>query len=125
MKWTKVEISTTCEAVDLMYIMLDDLGIEGIQIEDNVPITEEEKVAMQEIDEIIKSAGLKLKIPSNVKKLAGKIGRGIDRIDTNNTRSIENAINATKRKDIKSILYYKHTERLLLIRSGLFFIETQ
>ena len=46
MKWTKVEISTTCEAVDLMYIMLDDLGIEGIQIEDNVPITEEEKEAM-------------------------------------------------------------------------------
>lgn len=46
MKWTKVEISTTCEAVDLMYIILDDLGIEGIQIEDNVPITEEEKEAM-------------------------------------------------------------------------------
>lgn len=46
MKWTKVEISTTCEAIDLIYIMLDDLGIEGIQIEDNVPITEEEKEAM-------------------------------------------------------------------------------
>lgn len=46
MKWTKVEISTTCEAVDLIYIMLDDLGIEGIQIEDNVPITEEEKESM-------------------------------------------------------------------------------
>ena len=41
MKWTKVEIKTVTEAVDLIYVMLDDLGIEGIQIEDNVPITEE------------------------------------------------------------------------------------
>lgn len=46
MKWTKIEINTTSEAVDLIYVMLDDLGIEGIQIEDNVPITEEEKEAM-------------------------------------------------------------------------------
>ena len=46
MKWTKVEIKTVTEAVDLIYVMLDDLGIEGIQIEDNVPITEEEKEAM-------------------------------------------------------------------------------
>lgn len=46
MKWTKVEIFTTTEAVDLIYVMLDDLGIEGIQIEDNIPITEEEKEAM-------------------------------------------------------------------------------
>lgn len=46
MKWTKVEIKTVNEAVDLIYVMLDDLGIEGIQIEDNVPITQEEKEAM-------------------------------------------------------------------------------
>ena len=46
MKWTKIEINTTSEAVDLIYVMLDDLGIEGIQIEDNIPITEEEKEAM-------------------------------------------------------------------------------
>ena len=32
MKWTKVEIDTITEAVDLIYVMLDDLGIEGIQI---------------------------------------------------------------------------------------------
>lgn len=46
MKWTKVEIKTVNEAVDLIYVMLDDFGIEGIQIEDNIPITEEEKEAM-------------------------------------------------------------------------------
>ena len=28
MKWTKIEINTTSEAVDLIYVMLDDLGIE-------------------------------------------------------------------------------------------------
>ncbi|MBE5935099.1 MAG: 50S ribosomal protein L11 methyltransferase [Lachnospiraceae bacterium] len=46
MKWTKVEIITTTEAVDLIYVMLDDLGIEGIQIEDNIPLTQEEKDMM-------------------------------------------------------------------------------
>ena len=46
MKWTKVEIDTITQAVDLIYVMLDDLGIEGIQIEDNVPLTEEEKKMM-------------------------------------------------------------------------------
>ena len=46
MKWTKVEINTTTEAVDLIYVMLDDLGIEGIQIEDNIPLTQEEKESM-------------------------------------------------------------------------------
>lgn len=46
MKWTKVEIDTITEAVDLIYVMLDDLGIEGIQIEDNIPLTEEEKEMM-------------------------------------------------------------------------------
>ena len=46
MKWTKVEIGTITEAVDLIYVMLDDLGIEGIQIEDNIPLTEEEKEMM-------------------------------------------------------------------------------
>lgn len=46
MKWTKLTLSTMAEAVDLVSNMLNELGIEGIEIIDNVPITEEEKKAM-------------------------------------------------------------------------------
>ena len=43
MKWMKVTIDTLTDAVDIISSMLSDLGIEGIEIEDNVPLTEEEK----------------------------------------------------------------------------------
>lgn len=46
MKWTKFTINTTTEAVDLISNMLAELEIEGIEIEDNIPITEEEKKIM-------------------------------------------------------------------------------
>ena len=34
MKWKKFTLTTTTEAVDLISSMLDDLGVEGIEIED-------------------------------------------------------------------------------------------
>ena len=37
MKWKKFTLTTTTEAVDLISGMFDDIGIEGIEIEDNVP----------------------------------------------------------------------------------------
>ncbi len=46
MKWTKFTLDTTTEAVDLVSDMLNDLGIAGIEISDNVPITEEERKQM-------------------------------------------------------------------------------
>lgn len=46
MKWTKLSLKTTTQAVDLVSNMLNDLGIDGIQIEDNISITEEEKKEM-------------------------------------------------------------------------------
>ncbi|MBE5954440.1 MAG: 50S ribosomal protein L11 methyltransferase [Lachnospiraceae bacterium] len=46
MVWTKLTIDTTVEVVDILSAFLDDLGVEGIMIEDNVPLTEEEKQAM-------------------------------------------------------------------------------
>lgn len=46
LKWTKFSLETTTQAVDLVSNMLDELGIEGIEIEDKVPITEEEKKEM-------------------------------------------------------------------------------
>lgn len=46
MMWTKLTIDTTCEAVDLLSAFLDEKGVEGIMIEDNVPLTDEDKEAM-------------------------------------------------------------------------------
>ena len=46
MKWTKLTLSTMAEAVDLVSNMLNELGIEGIEVVDNVPITEHERKAM-------------------------------------------------------------------------------
>lgn len=46
MKYRKISIETTTEAVDYISAMMDELGLEGIQIEDKVPLTQEEKEAM-------------------------------------------------------------------------------
>lgn len=40
MKWNKYSLKTTTEAVDLVSNMLMELGIEGIEIEDNVQLSE-------------------------------------------------------------------------------------
>lgn len=46
MKWTKFSLETTTEAVDLISSMLYDIGIEGIEIEDKTPLSEEDKKKM-------------------------------------------------------------------------------
>lgn len=46
MKWNKLSLETTCEAVDLVSNMLEELGVDGIEIEDKVQLTEEEKNKM-------------------------------------------------------------------------------
>ena len=46
MKWKKLTILTTTDALDYMGAIADELGLEGFEIEDNVPLTEEEKNSM-------------------------------------------------------------------------------
>lgn len=46
MKWKKFTLTTTVEAEDLISSMLDEIGIEGIEIEDKVPLTEKETKGM-------------------------------------------------------------------------------
>lgn len=46
MKWMKVSVKTTTDAVDFISSLFDELGLEGIQIEDNVPLSQEDKEAM-------------------------------------------------------------------------------
>lgn len=46
MKWSKFTLETTTEAVDLISNLFDEIGIEGIEIEDNIPLTEAETKGM-------------------------------------------------------------------------------
>lgn len=46
MKWDKYTIATTTAAEDVIGAMLAELGIEGIEIENNVPLTEKEADGM-------------------------------------------------------------------------------
>lgn len=46
MKWVKVRIKTITEAEDIIVSTLYDIGLEGAQIEDNVPLTALEKEQM-------------------------------------------------------------------------------
>lgn len=46
MKWNKYTIDTTTAAEDIISAMLAELGIEGVEIENNVPLTDEEAGGM-------------------------------------------------------------------------------
>lgn len=46
MKWNMFRLKTTAEAEDIISSMLADLGVEGVQIEDKVPLTAEDKEQM-------------------------------------------------------------------------------
>ena len=46
MKWNQFRLTTTTEAEDIVSSMLMDLGIEGVQIEDKVPLTPADKEQM-------------------------------------------------------------------------------
>ena len=46
MKWSKFTLTTTTAAVDLVSSLLDEIGIEGIEIEDKIPLTEAETKGM-------------------------------------------------------------------------------
>ena len=45
MKWNKYRLKTTTQASDFVCSILIDLGITGMEVEDNIQLTEEEKKA--------------------------------------------------------------------------------
>lgn len=45
-KWTRVTIETTTEATDMLSYVLSEYGVEGIEIEDKIPLSEDDKKAM-------------------------------------------------------------------------------
>lgn len=46
MKWIKITVETTTEATDMLSYLLDEIDVEGIEIEDKIPLTDEDKKAM-------------------------------------------------------------------------------
>ena len=46
MKWNQFRLKTTTDAEDIVSSMLADLGIEGVQIEDKIPLTQSDKEQM-------------------------------------------------------------------------------
>lgn len=46
MKWIRFTLDTHTDAVDMLSYMLDEIGVEGIEIEDSVPLSEEDKKKM-------------------------------------------------------------------------------
>ena len=46
LKWNQFRLKTTSEAEEIVSSMLADLGIEGVQIEDKIPLTQQDKEQM-------------------------------------------------------------------------------
>ena len=66
MKWKQFRLKTTTQAEDIVSSMLADLGIEGVQIEDKIPLTEQDKEQMfvDILPDIIATLGRKCWMPT-------------------------------------------------------------
>ncbi len=87
MKWKKFTLTTTTEAVDLVSNLFDEIGIEGIEIEDNIPLTEHETKGMfidilPELppDEGIAKVSFYLEDLSEVERILREIEEGLDEL---------------------------------------------
>lgn len=89
MKWNKLSLETTTQAVDLVSSMLEDLGIEGIEIEDKVQLTEEEKNSMfidilPELgeDDGVAIVNFYLDVDVDTKEMIEKVEEGLEELKT-------------------------------------------
>lgn len=88
MKWKKLTIETTTEATDMISYSLGELGVEGIEVEDHVPLTEEDRKEMYVDllpDEIAPDDGTAkihcyLEEEENLEELAAKIHEMLEEI---------------------------------------------
>jgi ribosomal protein L11 methyltransferase len=87
MKWKKFTLTTTTEAVDLISSMFDEIGIEGIEIEDNTPLTEAETKGMfidilPELppDEGIAKVSFYLDPDSDIEEMLKRVEEGLEEL---------------------------------------------
>lgn len=87
MKWNKFTLTTTTAAVDLVSAMFDEIGIEGIEIEDKVPLTEAETKGMfidilpeLEPDDGVAKVSFYLEDLSDLERIMKEIEEGLDEL---------------------------------------------
>lgn len=87
MKWNKFTLTTTTEAVDLISNLFDEIGIEGIEIEDNIPLTAAETKGMfidilPELppDEGVAKVSFYLEDVSDLERILSEIENGLDEL---------------------------------------------
>lgn len=85
MKWNKFTLTTTTAAVDLVSSLFDEIGIEGIEIEDHVPLTEEETKGMfidilpeMEPDDGVAKVSFYLEDLKDLERIMREIEEGLD-----------------------------------------------
>lgn len=85
MKWNKFTLTTTTEAVDFISNLFDEIGIEGIEIEDNIPIMESDTKgtfidALPELppDEGVARVSFYLESLSDLERILREIEEGLD-----------------------------------------------
>lgn len=87
MKWNKYSLKTTTEAVDLVSNMLMELGIEGIEIEDNVQLSESDIKTMfvdflPELppDEGVATVNFYIDVEEDDNTIIGKVLQGLEEL---------------------------------------------
>lgn len=87
MKWIKVSLKTTTQAIDFISALFDEIGLEGIEIEDRVPLSEEDKQKMfidilPELEEDDGTAIVNsyVDIETDIKELQKKIEEGLEEL---------------------------------------------
>lgn len=87
MKWTRYRIKTTTEAAELVIAMLVENGIDGVEIEDNTGISEEDKKRMfidflpvLPIDEGVSYVSFYVEDDSNEEEFMPAVKAGLDEL---------------------------------------------
>ena len=87
MKWKKFTLTTTTEAVDLISNLFDEIGIEGIEIEDNIPLTEKETKGMfidilpeRPPDEGVSKVSFYLDMEADIPGILKQVEEGLDEL---------------------------------------------
>lgn len=107
MKWTKITIETTTEATDMLSYVLGEYGVEGIEIEDKIPLSEADKRAMfiDILPELLPDDGVALiscyiDDTFEIKELVGYIGEQLRELSAYmNTGTGRISISETEDKD--------------------------
>ena len=106
MKWNKYTLKTTAEAEDLISLMLQEIGIDGIEIEDGVPLTDSDIEQMfvdimpaAPADDGVARISFYLEPDEDQGRVLARVIEGLDAIRGNGVDIGEGRITATETED--------------------------